>query len=281
MSIVASNDLVEAIYNALNMDHSRGKQASPDQVSFTNFVQHISCVLKGGSEQKSEFFQAMVGTSIRTLENLLLDMFECLLQSPKSLTHLPEIHHWSSNASSLKAFVSFLTQSLKQTTEAESDSHVLTSNELESWLTSTSISLHLLQILVSLMFISHHLSDTDTCTYMGSKDCPEQLLIPSKIVHPLLKEKFNSTLLDHATAILINSALPFEHKGIFYPLFSNRQHGESFSTLCKQILNRGPVLLIVKDEHDHVFGGFAKDNWKFHPQFRGDCLHDSFYCNPL
>ncbi len=266
VDVNASNDLVEAIYNGLSGQHSPGKQAGTNQVSFTSFVQNLSWILKGSYEQKSMFFQSMVGTSLRTIENLLLDMFECLLQSPKSLTHLPEVRHWSSNTSSLRILISFLTQPLKQSTEDESDSHLLKIDELQQWLTSTPMSLQVLQILVSLIFISHH---ADIATYVGSKECPDQLLIPSKIVHPIVKEKFQSSLLDHATVMFINSALPFEQKGIFFPLFSSRNHGESFSTLCKQILNRGPTLLIVKDEHGHVFGGFAKDDWKFHPQFRG------------
>ena len=274
MSIIASDELVTAIFNALREQHppsgkpGGGKQEAPHQVSFTSFVQNISSILKGSLEQKSQFFLSMVNTSIRNLEKTLLDIFECVLQSPKSLTHLPEIHHWPANSSSLKSLVSFLTQSLKLSTEAESDAHVLTRSELEGWLASSSIPLHLLQIVVSLAFLSHHLSDIRV--YMGSEECPDQLLIPAKIVHPLLKEKFSSTLLDHATATLINSAIPFEHRGVWYPLFSSRHHGESFSTLCKQIFERGPTVLVLKDEDGHIFGGFAEDDWKCHPQFRGE-----------
>lgn len=208
----------------------------------------------------------MMEMSSKKLEQVLIDIFECVLNSPKSLTHLPEIQHWASNPSSLKALVSHLTHSLRQTYEGESE-RALTKTEIEQWLSTTPIPLHLLQIVVSLSFVSHHISDIQT--YMGSKDCPDQLLIPAKISHPILKEEFDSILLDHATAIFLNASIPFECRGLLYPLFSTRHHGESFSTLCKQILNKGPTLLIMKDNEGHVFGGFARDEWMFHPQFRG------------
>ena len=270
VKITASDELINGVYNALKEQlPSSGKPDNTDQVSFINFVQNVSWSLKGSLDQKMHFFQSMIGRSIQSLETTLLDIIESILCSPKSSTHLPEINHWPSNPESLRSLVSYLMQSLKLGAECESDSRILTKEELEGWLVATPLPFHLLQIVISLSFMSHHLSGSDLQLYTGSSECADQLLLPAKIVHPIVKEKFNSSLLDHATVILINSALPFEYKGRFYPLFSSRYHGESFSTLCKQIMSRGPTLLILKDKDGHVFGGFAESDWKYHPQFSG------------
>ena len=253
------------------MEEQQGGLIYLGVVNFINFVQNISWALKGSSEQKAQFFSAMLGTSIQEVEKVLLDVIKCILDSPKTQKLLPEIHDWTRNDNALHNLVAYLTQPLKQAPGSQSNTYMLTISELEPWLASNSILFQLLQIQMALCFIGHHLT-SDVQAYIGSEAYPAQLFIPKKTVHPLVKEKFQSSLLDHATVILLNSALPFEQKGLFYPLFSSRQHGESFSTLCKQIMNRGPTLLVVQDDDGHVFGGFAADDWKFNPQFTGKLI---------
>ncbi len=45
-------------------------------------------------------------------------------------------------------------------------------------------------------------------------------------------------------------------------LYSLADHGASIDTLFRLCVNKGPTLLIVKDDKQHVFGAFLGDNWQ-------------------
>nr|XP_048672521.1 MTOR-associated protein MEAK7 isoform X3 [Caretta caretta] len=76
------------------------------------------------------------------------------------------------------------------------------------------------------------------------------------------------SLLDIPSIIYINSHLPSELQHKWRLLFSSRVHGESFSQLCGQIINKGPCILILKDLDGYIFGGFASESWEVKPQFQ-------------
>ncbi|XP_043350740.1 MTOR-associated protein MEAK7 isoform X3 [Dermochelys coriacea] len=78
------------------------------------------------------------------------------------------------------------------------------------------------------------------------------------------------SLLDIPSIIYINSHLPSERQHKWRLLFSSRVHGESFSQLCGQIINKGPCILVLKDLDGYIFGGFASESWEVKPQFQGD-----------
>ncbi|XP_037733245.1 MTOR-associated protein MEAK7 isoform X3 [Chelonia mydas] len=78
------------------------------------------------------------------------------------------------------------------------------------------------------------------------------------------------SLLDIPSIIYINSHLPSELQHKWRLLFSSRVHGESFSQLCGQIINKGPCILVLKDLDGYIFGGFASESWEVKPQFQGD-----------
>ena len=264
--VVLPFTITDSLFESLGITRQSNKNpSSSDHVTFPNFVQNVSWFLKGSTDQRAQFFQSFIGDSLEQLENKLFEIISFILTNPKSFTHQPQIQQWSANDTSIKSLVSYLIQSLK---ESNSRDHVLTSRELEVWFSRTSLPIQILQILISLCFLCPHV--TDIQTYMGNDTYPDQLLIPMKICHPIIKEKFTSNLLDQASMILINSALPYEQKGLFYPLFSSRFHGESFSTMCKQMIDRGPTVVVLRDEGGYVFGGFAGASWKFNPQFTGE-----------
>ena len=102
------------------------------------------------------------------------------------------------------------------------------------------------------------------------KVIPDRLLFPLKTQHPLLRETFDSELLDQSSLMLINSYLPHTLRGNFFPLFSNLKHGESFSTFSKMLLGcKGPTVLLIRDKQGNVFGGFASTSWSIDPNFTG------------
>ena len=78
------------------------------------------------------------------------------------------------------------------------------------------------------------------------------------------------TLLDLTSLIVLNHSIPTDHSKQWRLLFNSRTHGESFSTLQKYIMNRGPSIMIVKDKDGHVFGGFASESWTTKPNFYGE-----------
>ena len=78
-----------------------------------------------------------------------------------------------------------------------------------------------------------------------------------------------STMLDLPAMVMLNHAVQAELRKEWRYLFSTRQHGESFSTLLKHVLNQGPTLLVVRDKEGHIFGGYSTISLSPRPQFVG------------
>ena len=91
-----------------------------------------------------------------------------------------------------------------------------------------------------------------------------------------------------ADVFFINSALPDELRKEWRFLFSTRIHGESFSrfdtvvrnetvltviflyfSLLGAIIDKGPSIIVIKDQDGYIFGGFASTSWTISPQFTG------------
>ena len=56
--------------------------------------------------------------------------------------------------------------------------------------------------------------------------------------------------------------------------YSTEQHGCSLRTAMAKVAERGGSLLIVRDVHGHVFGGFASTPWHVSPHYfgTGECF---------
>ncbi|DBA04013.1 TPA: hypothetical protein N0F65_009360 [Lagenidium giganteum] len=53
-------------------------------------------------------------------------------------------------------------------------------------------------------------------------------------------------------------------------LYSTEQHGSSLHTLLILAKNQSPTLLVIKDDHGNIFGGFASDEWHRAQQYYGN-----------
>lgn len=82
-------------------------------------------------------------------------------------------------------------------------------------------------------------------------------------------------ILNIMQVIYLNSIIPNEFSKEWRFLFSSNILGESFSTMLGKIIDKGPTLIIVEDEDNHVFGGFAPQSWALGSQFIGK--HNFFF----
>ena len=264
---------VQKLMIALSVSRQHDGKSTPplSHVTYSSFIENVSWVAKGSAEKRAQVIMSILGepSLVQRLDTIVENYLKVLLMSKQSSTHLPQLHEWPSDPDSLSILVSYLTESLKHLTESESSQYYLTIHDLESWLMTTPLANCIFQSVFTLCFLFSPLTKVED--FDGVSDF-ETLLLPSKIIHPLVKETFVSQLLDQVSIMFLNSVLPYDIRGVVYPLFSSQLHGESFSTLCRQILNRGPTLIVVRDKQGYVFGGFAGESWKFHPQFQGDPL---------
>ncbi|OXU25524.1 hypothetical protein TSAR_000214 [Trichomalopsis sarcophagae] len=78
------------------------------------------------------------------------------------------------------------------------------------------------------------------------------------------------SILGLGDVLFLNLSLPHELRNEWRFLFSSQVHGESFSTMLGRITLQGATIIILQDKDDHVFGGFASDNWTLSPNFAGN-----------
>jgi len=126
---------------------------------------------------------------------------------------------------------------------------------------------HLLLILFSM--VSHHIFG------LTMQKIPPLIPmcrgIPSK-VYP--------SWLSLSSIMFLNSALPEELRKEWRFLFSSRIHGESFSSLLGTIVDKGPSIIVIKDQNGHIFGGFASTSWAVSPKFTGTDKSFIFMLSP-
>ena len=77
------------------------------------------------------------------------------------------------------------------------------------------------------------------------------------------------SILGLGDVLFLNLSLPHGLRDEWRFLFSSQVHGESFSTMLGRITMQGATIIILQDNDDHVFGGFATDNWSLSPNFTG------------
>lgn len=97
-----------------------------------------------------------------------------------------------------------------------------------------------------------------------------QVMLPQATQLP----KAFPTLLSAAQVMYLNSALPSSLQCEWRFLFSTTTHGWSFSIFMKQIVGKGPTLIVIEDQSGNKFGGYASVSWEVRPQFHGtpDCF---------
>lgn len=265
------------------------EQRNKDQVTFANFILHASHLLKGSISQKAPLLNRIcgstspTGTTILTLaqlESALLIFLNIILGSEFTRSAIPHITSWSSSEEGTRSLASCFTETLKEKVGSSDQTVPIGLSDFETWLASSFLALRIIEIALAVCFyrevISSSSTPPDIRNYLGidtnaetGETNLERFVIPAKTRHPLYRESFNSRLLDQSSLILLNSHFPPEIRGSLHPLFSSVQHGESFSTFCKQLVDKGPTLVVVRDTGGHVFGGFSAESWQFNPQFTG------------
>ena len=88
------------------------------------------------------------------------------------------------------------------------------------------------------------------------------------------------TSLSVCEAVFLNTHLPHQLRQVWRPLFNTSTHGESFSKFAGSITKQGPTLIIVCDENNRKFGGFATDSWRTSPKFYGKSESFLFHLHP-
>jgi hypothetical protein len=88
------------------------------------------------------------------------------------------------------------------------------------------------------------------------------------------------SVLDLPKLIFLNVQLPPEHRTSWKHLYSSNFHGESFSKFLSNVQNKGPTLLIIKDNSDRIFGAYASENWNLGPKFYGNEKSFLFHLTP-
>lgn len=77
------------------------------------------------------------------------------------------------------------------------------------------------------------------------------------------------TILSLPSLILLSQNLSANFRKNWKLLFNSNVHGQSFSTLVKNIVDKGPCLVIVKDTRGFIFGGYTSSNLGIGPNFFG------------
>ena len=267
-------------------DNTAAKPAL-DSLTFVNFIQNASNILKGSTSHKAVFFSkvcqhagnstAATGQSIQTV---LLFMLSFLTDSELGKKVFPQVSEWKHDAESNKVLVDYwLKMLLKSDTK---DTVPIAGDKIEQWFNNCSLLLRIHEIVFTLLLFGQLMASDDirrtlgvsTIVEDGEELNTENFLYPLKLP-PIThghNDNFSSSLLDRAMVMALNSFIPASVRGKLYPLFSSVKHGESFSAMCSRAVHKGPTLLVVRDTKGYLFGVFAAVGWKFGPQFFGKTL---------
>jgi len=95
------------------------------------------------------------------------------------------------------------------------------------------------------------------------------VLLPELELPPKLSFAPDNTVLDLPDMLYLNNFLPLskQHKWRF--LYSSNLQGESFSKLSTLVLHKGPLILVIRDQDGHIFGGYVSTNLECSSQFQG------------
>ncbi|PSN35785.1 hypothetical protein C0J52_09487 [Blattella germanica] len=74
--------------------------------------------------------------------------------------------------------------------------------------------------------------------------------------------KKDKSILDALSISLIKSYILNAEKDYWSILYSSSVHGISLLSLVEHIQKKGPTLLVIKDNGNYIFGGYASESWK-------------------
>ncbi len=246
------------------------------QQSFESFARHTYTLLKGSiHDQIERLFIFFAGKSAsvtkKSLKSGLIDIIKVAGDSQFAKEVYPHLTSFPTNSENVERLCSFLLDTFPS--ESENEDFDVSLSSFEEWILKSEIAQKIVQVAFSLIFFQESTSSSSIMMEFSDtvKTNPHLLLIPVKITHPLIRERFSSKLLDYASLTLLSNFIPTDFRGKFYPLFSSFHHGESYSMFCKQLVgSQGPTLIVAKDMDGYVFGAFAAEKWQFGPKFKGE-----------
>ena len=292
-------DCITSLFNALvGEDKAKFAQLTRNdnpQQSFYYFVQHVCHLLKGTLSEKAErtyLFCSRNSTPLMksALKVSISDLIQAFVESKCVAAVYPHISVFPHDSQSDDRLSKYLTNSLPDAT--------ISKEEFEDWMSRTELGQKIFEIVFAFCFYLEVLPSGENTQEAASKSLSaipidilstlgvdtktgagtvstDRLLVPMKIIHPLIRENFEANLLDLSSLMFLNNFLPTEVRGKLYPLFSSSHHGESFSMFCKQLVAaQGPTLIVVQDTDGNVFGGFAAEKWQYGPKFKGTVFSD-------
>ncbi|XP_048001119.1 MTOR-associated protein MEAK7 isoform X1 [Leguminivora glycinivorella] len=152
--------------------------------------------------------------------------------------------------------------------DPDSPPQAVTSKQLSNWLMTDTLLKHMTEMVYTTLYgleRDHTIEDGAPVTAVPP-------LLP--MVYGLDSMPDYPAFIDLSHIVWLNNSIPppLQHKWRF--LFSSHIHGESFATMVGRICDQGASIIIVEDNHGHIFGGFATDSWEMGPNFVG--REDSF-----
>uniref|UniRef100_A0A803TL61 MTOR-associated protein MEAK7 n=1 Tax=Anolis carolinensis TaxID=28377 RepID=A0A803TL61_ANOCA len=251
---------------------SEKSPGSSGRVTKEQFVVFMSAILKGNAEEKKGIVMRMICKAGGTVKgSQILEFAEDLVNSViHLLIYRKELKGWNlknmqNSTAGVKALASQLTSELKTADGRRLEGFAALDacydeGGLEDWLFRVPQVSSFLGVIVQ-----QGLLPPD----QGPSSPSSSHLLPAcKGLRPG-SSRFVS-LLDVPSVAFLNSCLPSGLRREWRLLFSSQLHGESFSQLCGHIVHKGPCLLVLRDAHGYVFGGFASCSWEVKPQFQGN-----------
>lgn len=286
--IGVTGEFEHGLFRAFCFSDTAGAKTVLDSLTFVNFIQNASNILKGSTGQKAKFFSNLcqhaggsMAPSRQNIHTVLLSMLSFLTNSELVKKIFPELNEWKHDADCNKSLCDYLLKMLLDNLKGDDvkDTVPISGDKIEQWLRNCSLLLRICETVFTILLYGQMMGIDDIRKSMGASTVVEdgEELDTEIFLYPLKlppvthghNDNFSSLLLDRALVMALNSFIPASVRGKLYPLFSSVKHGESFSAMCSRAVNKGPTLLVVKDTKGYIFGVFAAVSWKFGPQFFG------------
>ncbi|XP_018334168.1 TLD domain-containing protein 1 isoform X2 [Agrilus planipennis] len=250
-----------------------------DEVQIETFKNLFICSVRGTVDEKLDFIKKSIGNKKfvdgELPYNELKEFVDSIVSSYVQVQNASknrDLQSWHFNATNPQSLVRFSESILEQF-----DQNCIGDRALEGWIQTATLFAQLQKLLFYNLFGAgvskshdvkdpHMHGDSDESVLIGLHKNYE--LLP-RFTGPDLPAHYKS-LLDISQMIFLNAHLPQENQNEWRLLFSTDIHGESFSTLIGKIMNQGATVIIVEDNHGHIFGGFTPVSWAMKPKFYGD-----------
>ncbi|ELT96874.1 hypothetical protein CAPTEDRAFT_224517 [Capitella teleta] len=202
------------------------------RITEEGFLVTVAHILKASPEERAAVVACLAqGEYGKNFIHEVLDSYSLCISKSE------ELKSWKLTEPEKRSqFISYMLQSLFQ-------AETVTIGAIETWTSQSPLCLHMLDL------IFHESFPVDS----------------GLAIRPLLPvcEEINwarmSTVLTLPSILALCQSLPTDRRSPWQPLFNSRYHGESFATMSKCILDKGPSLMVIRDNRGHVFGGFASE----------------------